>query len=322
MNLKLLASAALVMSISTTAHAEERTLKAYYFGDLRGAVGELNADFIKRINEKGKGLIQIATPVSGPSSIPSRQAANAIKGGVVDIAMAPPSYFNGFVKGIEGMVTAEVDPAGQRKNGAFDLINQEFESKLGAHYIGQWGTAIKFYIFTNAPIKTLADFKDMRLRSSATYKPFFEGIGAQPVLISRSETFSALERGVVKGYANPIPEIQQMGWTEITKYRVDPGFYSSVGVTLVNKATWDSLNDQQKAVLSEAAEWAERERGEVLVAAEKKDDAELVKAGIQIAKLPPDDAKKFVQTANDALWANVMKQAPEFGPKLKEKLFK
>ena len=40
------------------------------------------------------------------------------------------------------------------------------------------------------------------------------------------EVYTALERGVVDGYAWPLVGIFDLGWADKTKFRVDPGFYN------------------------------------------------------------------------------------------------
>jgi TRAP-type C4-dicarboxylate transport system substrate-binding protein len=313
------AIAVLLIVAAGPASSAEPTLKLYYFSTSRGVgIGHATLDFIKRVNEKGKGLVQIASPLVDPASIPARQAGNAVKNGIVDMVVAPPGYFAGLAPGVEGMTSNNVTPAEQRKNGAYELINAYFEKHANVHYLGQLGYGTKFHIFTTVPVRTLADFKGMRLRSSRTYKAFFAALGAQPVLISRGETFTAIQRGVVKGYGNLIVEIKQAGWAGVTKYRIDPGFYDALVVLLINKKTWDSLDAKQKAVLSEAAVWLEQVRNNGVDQDTEAQAKELKAGGMQVIMLPPDQAKTFVDLANTATWKSVVKEAPEFGPALKK----
>ena len=315
------AAAAALIASTSSAFAAERTLTMYYFSTSRGVgVGHATLDFMKRVNEKGKGLVQINTTLKDPSSIPPSQAGNALKNGILDIAVAPPGYFSRLVPGVEGMPSNNVTPEEQRKNGAYEFINSRFEKRGNAHYLCQLGYGIKFHVFTTVLVHSLADFKGMRLRSSRTYKAFFDALGAQPVLISRGETFTALQRGVAKGYANPIVEIQQAGWGDITKYQINPGFYDALLVVLVNAKTWNSLSAKQKAVLNEAGLWLENVRNKGVEKDTEKQEQALKKRGMKVVSLPPDQAKTFVSLANTATWNSVVKSAPTFGPALKKLL--
>lgn len=313
------AVALLLIVAAAPSQAAEKSLKLYYFSTSRGVgIGHATLDFIKRVNEKGKGLVQIASPLFDPASIPARQAGNALKNGIVDMIVTPPGYLAGLAPGVEGMTSNDVTPAEQRKNGAYKLINDYFEKRANAHYLGQLGYGTKFHIFTTVPVNSLADFKGMRLRSSRTYKAFFEALGAQPVLISRGETFTAIQRGVVKGYGNLTVEIKQAGWAGITKYQINPGFYDALVVVMINKGVWDGFDVKQKAVLSEAAQWLEEERNKGVEADSEAQLKVLKAAGMQVITLPKNQAKTFVDLANEATWKSVVKEAPEFGPALKK----
>ena len=62
---------------------------------------------------------------------------------------------------------------------------------------------------------------------------------------------------MVDGYGWPVTGIFDLGWEKVTKFRVEPAFYSvEVGV-LVNLDVWKGLNDTQKKVLNDAALWLE-----------------------------------------------------------------
>ena len=46
------------------------------------------------------------------------------------------------------------------------------------------------------------------------------------------------------------------------------------------------------------------------------------KAGMKILKLQPADADAFVKAAYDNTWAEVLKSAPDYGPKLRKTMSK
>jgi TRAP-type C4-dicarboxylate transport system substrate-binding protein len=131
------------------------------------------------------------------------------------------------------------------------------------------------------------------------------------------EVYTALERSVVDGYGWPITGIFDLGWHERTKYRVDPGFYSAEVSVLINKSTWDKLNDKQKAVITKAAQDAEAAAVAEFTKLNAADTERQAKAGIQVIKFDDAGAKKFYDEAYAAGWEGVVRQSPEHGPKLK-----
>jgi TRAP-type transport system periplasmic protein len=318
--LALLAGAA-AMLMAGPASAAERTLKLLAFNTVDSVIYLALKDFIAKVNDEGKGVLQIRLPVLGPAAIPTPQMGNAVKNGIVDIAVLPASYVQRLAPVITGLAAAEVPIKEQVKNGAYALLEGQL-NKAGIHFLGQDGAGIHYRVFTNVPIKTLADFKGLRLRSTGTYKPLFDALGAQPVMLPLSDTFDAMQRGIVKGYGNVNNQIKLQGWVPITKYRVEPGFYDASLAYFMNLKTWNSLDAAQKGVLNKNMEWLWTVRGPKVFAADEAMGKELEKEGVQTVTLSPADAKAYLKLAHDALWAEVNKRDPQNGPKLEKLLSK
>jgi hypothetical protein len=50
----------------------------------------------------------------------------------------------------------------------------------------------------------------------------------------------------------------------------------------------------------------------------EKEEGVRQKAGVKTIQLPPEEAAKFVKTAYDYTWEEVLKSATEYGPKLRK----
>ena len=62
---------------------------------------------------------------------------------------------------------------------------------------------------------------------------------------------------MVDGYGWPVTGIFDLGWEKVTKFRLEPAFYSVEVNVLVNLDVWNGLTAAQKKVLSDAALWLE-----------------------------------------------------------------
>lgn len=315
-----LAAGIAAMMMAGPGHAAERTLKLVIFHKGSSIVNRAVDDFVAKLNADGKGILKIQTPIIGPSAVPPPQMANAVKNGIVDIAAVPTSYIQSLTPIITGLAASEIPAAEERKNGAIALVEAQL-NKSGVHFLGQYGD-FPYHIFTSQPVKTLADFKGMRLRSSGTYKPLFDALGAQPVMLRLSETFDAMQRGIVTGYGNVNNQIKLLGWLPVTKYRIDPGFYRAVLVNVINLKTWNSLDAKQKKVLAETEAWLDGPRSADLVKADLALGKALEKEGVKAEKLSPADSAKFLKLAHDSLWKVIAQRDPVNGPKLEKLLSK
>ena len=252
---RLLVGAAIValtstLTVALPAAAQEITLRAANAFQ-EGTYYARNFErFVKKVNEEGKGLVQI-NYVGGPKAIPTFELANALRGGVVDLANTTTSFTTSIVP--EGLAFnyTHLTMAEMRKNGTLDYLNRIFMEK-GLYYYARTGEGIQYYIYTNRKIDK-ADLTGFKMRIAPIYRDFFQKLGAQVVQIAPGEVYTALERGVVDGYGWPLIGIFDLGWHERTKYRVEPGFYAIELGVIFNANTWKRLNAQQRQFLEKQA---------------------------------------------------------------------
>jgi len=271
--------------------------------------------FIARVNETGKGQVQI-NYIGGPRAMPPFEVGNAVRTKVVDIANVTGAFYTNALPEADALKLIAKPMSAQRADGTLAFIDQLHNQKLNAHYLTRQFHNVPFHIYLNKKIEKL-DFTGLKIRVTPVYKDVVEALGGTTVTTAPGEVYTALERGVVDGYGWPITGIFDLGWEKVTKFRLEPAFYSvEVGV-LVNLDVWKGLTPAQKKVLDDAALWLEGLDAEnvALIAAEREKQA---KAGIQPIDLGPDASKAFLAKANEVGWASVIKRSPENGAKLRQ----
>ena len=115
------------------------------------------------------------------------------------------------------------------------------------------GTEI--FLHSNKAVRTLEDFKGLRLRTSGAWAEIASRLGASTVVMAGSEIYSALERGVIDAAEWGSPEMNKpTGFQEVAKYVIFPGIHQSGGVLEceVNKRAWDKLSEQEQNLLRQA----------------------------------------------------------------------
>jgi TRAP-type C4-dicarboxylate transport system substrate-binding protein len=308
-------AALLLLAPSVQALAQEVTLRAANAFQ-EGTYYARNFErFVKKVNEEGKGLVQI-NYVGGPKAIPTFELANALRGGVVDLANTTTSFTTGVVPEGVALNYTTLTMAQLRRNGAFDYLNKLFQDK-GLYYYARAAEGFPYHIYSNRRIDK-ADLTGLKLRSTPIYREFFQKLGATVVQTAPGEVYTALERGVVDGYGWPLVGIFDFGWQEKTKYRLEPGFYSvEVGVVF-NLNAWRKLTPAQREFLEKQAVWLEGLNAEM---SSKDAPAEIKRqqaANIEVIKLDDAQAKIFLKTAYDAAWNALVASSPTHGPKLRE----
>lgn len=115
-------------------------------------------------------------------------------------------------------------------------------------------------IMSNKPISTPADLKGLNFRmpNQATQLELASAWGANPVTVSFSETYSALQQGVVDCVENPIGSLYANSIQEVCDYvNITSHFYGVNGLVMSSKV-FDSLDaDLQELLLDEAKKFAQ-----------------------------------------------------------------
>jgi len=114
----------------------------------------------------------------------------------------------------------------------------------------------------NKAINTPADLKGLKLRvpEIQAWVTVWNSMGASCTVVSWSETYSALQTGVVDGQENPIDNIFANKIYEVNKYIMKTEHLQSLNHWVVNNDFWTSLDAEDQELLSscfqEAADWA------------------------------------------------------------------
>lgn len=105
---------------------------------------------------------------------------------------------------------------------------------------------------TKKPVKTIADFKGLKIRTvSPSVTKALKVFGAAPVSMPITETYTALERGVVDGTVVPWEGVAIFKLDDLVRYVTEADFYTVTMAVVMNKKKWESLPDDVKKVIQE-----------------------------------------------------------------------
>jgi TRAP-type C4-dicarboxylate transport system substrate-binding protein len=269
------------------------------------------------IERESQGRIQIQV-LGGQEVIPPPQQFDAVRNGVVDILVAAP-YYQGTVPEIYALIFSHQNGVEMRASGIHNAMVKAHAEKAGVHYLGlssgQPGKAYRIYL---KKAVDSADLSGLKIRVSPATAAAVEALGAEPVSIPFTDTYTALERGTVDGFAATYTGIMQPGLHEVTGYILDRPFYSLNAAVVMNQKAWDALPAETKAELERILPIYEAETeadNNELSAAE---DKALAAAGMKFITLSSEAAAKFDETVEKVGWQALMKADPDGGPALME----
>ncbi|MDR2050923.1 MAG: TRAP transporter substrate-binding protein DctP [Deltaproteobacteria bacterium] len=111
------------------------------------------------------------------------------------------------------------------------------------------------FLWSNKPIREIADMKGITLRMMPIMGDILAKNGLSVAFISGTEIVASMERKVVDAGEYSIPALDKtFGFQDVAKYVARPGIHqpSSTQQLAVNKAKWDALPDDLKAIVRAA----------------------------------------------------------------------
>ncbi len=306
---------AAAVALPTLASAQETTLRVVSaFAENTTYVKNLQP-FMQKLNAEGKGTLQLNF-IGGPKAMPPFEVGNAVRTGVVDVAMTTGAFYTNIMPEADALKLTQIPGPELRKNGAFELINKVWNEKANMQYLGRVIDFTPFHLYLTKKIDK-PDLTGLKIRITPVYREFFQSLGATVMQTAPGEVYTALERGVVDGYGWPINGIFDFNWHEKTKYRVDPGFYSAEVSLIMNLDKWKGLSAKQRELLMRHV-IAHEENNVSWKKVNEEDIKRQEKAGIQVIRFDAATSKQFHDKAYDVAWASVIKASPQYGPQLRK----
>lgn len=129
-------------------------------------------------------------------------------------------------------------------------VTDNVQGLIGFSYLPDGG---RCYFTNGKPITCIDDMKGLKLRiqTYAVDAAAAEAIGFSATPTAFSELYSALQTGVVDGAEQPISAIDGNAFYEVCDNLTLDNHTYNIPVLLISEKTWNTLNDDTKAILKE-----------------------------------------------------------------------
>lgn len=208
----------------------------------------------RKIEEESNGRIKVEIYPSATLSKPGATYDAAAKG-TVDIGMQVQGYTAGRFPLTQVVELPGIsNTAEQQTCILYELYNSgaissEYED---THLLSLMGSGQGALHTVDKPIRTPADMKGLRIRQpSVVASHVIDTIGAAPVGMPASDTYTSLQRGVIDGLAFTWQPIQAFRLDELLNHHTNIPFYNSTFVVTMNKDKYNSLPDDLKKVIDD-----------------------------------------------------------------------
>lgn len=213
--------------------------------------------FIPLVEKLTKGAVKIkAFPVG--ALVPLKEVLNALRSGVIDMALVPEGYFAGVIPVCE---VAGGLPYGFKTyaDAAFFMWNRGFVEILQREYAKQNVHMIPLEVYgaglmTKAPVKRIEDMKGKKMRAFGPLAEWLRECGASTVFIPGGEVYTALATGVVDGStwgdAGPMYEFKL--YEVLKNYMLPDPIIGAWLSIVINQDVWKKFSPEQRDQITAA----------------------------------------------------------------------
>jgi TRAP-type C4-dicarboxylate transport system substrate-binding protein len=271
-----------------------------------------------RIEMETKGRIKYkkfpGSQLARPPEVPI-----ALQKGVIDVhftggvsfytGVAPEIGFN-MVPGV--IDTWEVADRLVKHPEVIQIMDRAW-NKTNGHWLGYVPGPGQMY-FLNKEIKTLNDFKQLKLGSSGgMFDKFANLLGAAVVTVPPAERFTALQNKTIDGITGMFFGLEDYKWGEVIKYAVVPQILvPNVYGAVIRKDLWSEFPDDIKEAVDRACQWHWLFMKDWITNYLDKfeDPLSIKKYGVKIVNLSSSDRVKY-QKAFEEMENVFAQQSPE-----------
>ncbi len=210
-------------------------------------VSHMHQLWMDEIEKRTDGRVRI-TLHPGGVLLGATEIYNGVATGVADLGTTCPSYTPGMFPLIEafelpGYRNVNAAAASMTINEGYKRIKQDLgkDEFDDVKVLFLWATG-PGNIMSKRPVRTLEDMSGMEIRAVGGTIPSIERLGAATHAMPMSESYLALDQGLVNGILAPNETLRAFRLAEVIDYVTNtPFLYNIAFIKIMNKNTWNSL---------------------------------------------------------------------------------
>lgn len=297
---------------------DKLNLKISYATGDTGMDGVTAIKFEQLVEEKSGGVIQIdrypnCQLVGGDMQ---RHVEMMVAGGAFELAIISQTSFSVVDKDFYASGVPFAFPTYESLYAAMDGVPGEHISKVYEKYgikrLDTFPNGLQHLANNKREVKTVADMKNLKMRAYGdTQMNLQRSFGADPVNMSWSELYSALQTGIVDGNTNGYQTLYSASMQEVQKYVTECGVLCSAYDMLANMKEWNKWSPDTQKLIQECAHEAALYGRQYMAEQETKCKQAFIDNGCVITVLTPEALQGFKDAASDVINNQVAMLSPE-----------
>lgn len=287
--------------VSVADEIQNRTIRIGHFMSTTNPISLGVQKFAELVAEKSDGKLKVREFPSGQLG-PESQQQSALIGGTQQMTVQASSHLVGSVKdfGLLDLpfIVRNEAQADELHDGPLGQALLDQLPEKGLVGLGYWENGFRHITNSKHPIHTPEDMNGLKLRvqSNPVFIETFEALGTNPVPMSFSELYTALETKAIDAQENPLSIVLSSKFFEVQKYAsLTSHAYGNV-VVLIGKSFWDGLSETEQNILQEAFSEAQAYQREASRKSSQEAVAALTAEGMEINEVSEETITQLAET--------------------------
>lgn len=278
-------------------NVRERTFILGHGIPAQAMTGQQYHAFAEAVKELSGGKMVVDEKVGG-TLITDTESLDAVMDGTVDFIHSMGSYVTGTIPNVSpvcvyGYFSGDSDEWFGFADAVRDTMGKIYD-EFGIHFVGSLYQGTTVIVCTEKLIKSPADMQGQFFRASGTWiSKSIQAWGATPTTIPLADLTTAFERNTVQGTATGWNIAVPFKLYEVAKNFTFCDINEGYAALLMNGATWDSLNADEQAIITEAGKVFEQKSVEIALTLKDEYKKTVEDAGINTYTLTPEEEKAF-----------------------------
>ena len=276
---------------------------------------EVQQYFVDRVRELSGGRLDITLHPIG-SIVDPFETFDAVADGVIEIGMKTPMWWPGkepvcnILTSLPGSFSHAYQlDAWYWEHGGIEIAREAY-GKHGIYFVGPAIFGVPpigaEVVHSQVPIRSIDDYRGLKVRSGGAAAHWFEGLGASIVSLPGPEIYPALERGVVDAAEWVSPNSNwALGLHEAAPYVITPGLHTLLMASevTVNMDSWNELPADLQAIMEIATKELSIVKAQRFEKLDHEFLARMADGYVEVITWEPEEIQRATEYAQ-TLWDN------------------
>ena len=253
-----------IFILPTVTCAQEKVVKLRYsnFFPPVHAIGKLSGEWCKEVEKRTGGRVKISHFAGGTLTPPMQTYDSTVKG-ICDVGQALLAYAPGRLPLSEVLSLPLGATSGYQATKMANEYYKKFRPKefddVKVMYLHCCDPG---FFCTTKVISSIDDIKGLRFKTNAENVSAALALGAVPVTMPITETYDALQKGLLEGIFLPVETLKGWRFGEVVKTTVENYGSAWAGSMFVvmNKNKWNSISKADQEIIEKInEEWIEKQ---------------------------------------------------------------